>query len=160
MVPVTLETAVRSGNGEDYGVTVSATNITQIAGLLANEVTFWGTPGDPRHDISRGYVCLHEEPSCIAAKEPHPKSFLVLPTACPADPATEPFSSTMTARSWLEEANATHPQATYDLTDSLGEPLGIDGCNKLQFAPRVEAEPSSRCRDDLVGARIQHEHRR
>jgi hypothetical protein len=142
-VPVVLNTAVRIGDGEDYGVTVNVSNITQLGGLLANEVTFWGTPGDRRHDNSRGYRCLDDLGGCVAANEPHPNAFLLMPTSCPADPAREPFSSTLTARSWLEPAAGPHPEATFDLENPLGEPLGLDGCNQLPFAPRVEAEPTS-----------------
>ena len=142
-VPVVLNTAVRSGDGEDYGVTVNVSNITQLAGLMANEVTFWGTPGDRRHDNSRGYPCLDDLPGCVAANEPHPDAFLLMPTSCPANPAAEPYSSTLTARSWLEPAAGPHPEATFDLANPLGEPLGLDGCNQLPFAPRVEAEPTS-----------------
>ena len=60
--PVILDTAVRSGKAGteegDYGVTVNVSNISQLADLLYSTVTFWGTPGDPRHDISRGWSCL------------------------------------------------------------------------------------------------------
>ena len=55
--PVLLETALRTGG--DYGVTVNVTNITQIAGFLGSIVTFWGVPGDPRHDNQRGGGCLN-----------------------------------------------------------------------------------------------------
>ncbi len=143
LVPVVLNTAIRSGNGEDYGVTVNVSNITQLAGLLANEVTFWGTPGDTRHDNSRSYQCLSALNGCVTAHEPHPNAFLAMPTSCPAHPASEPFKSTLTARSWVEPAAGTHPEATFDLSNPLGEPLGLDGCNRLPFAPRVEAEPTS-----------------
>ena len=52
---VYLDTAIRSGS--DYGVTVKVSNITQIAGFLASRLTFWGVPGDPAHDNSRGWDC-------------------------------------------------------------------------------------------------------
>jgi hypothetical protein len=149
--PVTLDSSVRSGNGDDYGVTISVTNLTQIVGLLANEVTLWGTPGDPRHDASRGYVCLNAAPGCVAAKEPHPKAFLILPTSCPITPAAEPFTVSMMARSWLEPIDGSHPEATFNLHDSLGNPLGIDGCNQLPFAPHIQAEPTSNAATSPTG---------
>jgi hypothetical protein len=151
VVPVTLDSSVRGGNGEDYGVTVSVTNITQLAGLLANEVVFWGTPGDSRHDASRGYTCLNGASGCLLAKDPHPKAFLTMPTSCPANPASEPFSATLTARSWLEPVDVSHPEATFHMHDSLGNPLGIDGCNQLPFAPRIEAEPTSNAATSPTG---------
>src|SRR6202020_3027449 len=53
---VILDTSVRTGG--DYGVTVSVSNITQLSSFLANRVTFWGVPGDPIHDQSRGWQCI------------------------------------------------------------------------------------------------------
>ena len=57
--PVYLDTSVRTG--EDYGVTVSVNNTTEIAGFISARVTFWGVPGDPRHDSVRGWNCLAPE---------------------------------------------------------------------------------------------------
>ena len=57
-IPVFLDTSVRTG--EDYGVTAHVENITQLVGFLANTVTFWGVPGDSRHDNIRGSGCLAE----------------------------------------------------------------------------------------------------
>ena len=54
--PVFLDTSVRTG--EDYGVTVTAANITQEIGFITNTVTFWGVPGAPAHDGQRGDDCL------------------------------------------------------------------------------------------------------
>ena len=52
---VVLDTSVRTGG--DYGVTVSVKDIPQLAVLLESRVTFWGVPGDQRHDNSRGWFC-------------------------------------------------------------------------------------------------------
>lgn len=51
-----LDASVRTGG--DYGVTVSANNITQTAAFLSSQITIWGWPGDPRHNNSRGYGCV------------------------------------------------------------------------------------------------------
>ena len=58
-VPVVLDTSLRDGPGEDYGVNVTSTNISQVAGVTSVRVTFWGVPNDPRHDNSRGWGCLY-----------------------------------------------------------------------------------------------------
>ena len=55
-VQVVLDTAVRTG--EDYGVTVSVHYASQAVQVLGSRVTFWGVPGDPRHDQSRGWSCF------------------------------------------------------------------------------------------------------
>ena len=77
--PVILDTSVRSGG--DYGVTLGSTNISQTIGLMSFSLTFWGVPGDPRHDQQRGWKCLAGE-ECPATDEQHPPAFLSLPTSC------------------------------------------------------------------------------
>jgi len=137
--PVFLNTSVRSGPGEDYGVTVSSLNTSQIAALDSSEVTFWGVPGDPSHDDSRGWGCLNvtrEKPSvglaCESPAETHPPALLMLPTSCPGSP----LQSSVELDSWTEPANV--------ITAPTTRPLqALDGCNRLAFAPTVQAEPTT-----------------
>jgi hypothetical protein len=104
--PVILDTAVRSGKAGtpdgDYGVTVSTANTSQLVNLLAATVTFWGTPGDPIHDNSRGWSCLTGGKlaelaggeivtgPCKPEEQKSPAAFLTLPTNCAA-----PFATTV-----------------------------------------------------------------
>ena len=138
-VPVILDTSLRDGPGEDYGINVNVTNITQIASLVSARVTVWGTPGDPRHDNSRGWGCLDntrgdtkpvEFPVCVLAQEPKPTPFLVLPTSCAA-----PHSS-VEADSWTEPGK---------LVSALpSEPIEtLGGCNHVPFTPTIEAKPTT-----------------
>jgi hypothetical protein len=50
--PVFLDTTVRTGN--DYGLTVTAPNISQAALIAASKVTIWGVPANPAHNSWRG----------------------------------------------------------------------------------------------------------
>ena len=90
--PVFIDTSVRSGS--DYGVTVNVQNITQTASFLSSEVTFWGVPGDARHDGQRGWGCIYQARGaesvqpCAPAEEQHPKPFLSLPSSCARGLAT------------------------------------------------------------------------
>ena len=133
-----LDTAIRSGS--DYGVTVKVSNITQIPGLFASRLTFWGVPGDPAHDDARGWDCGFPHDSrkmsdlCPAGVS-DPPPFLSLPTSC-----SGPMRTTLQADSWLEP----HPS----LAQSLEAPLfaedqigGLDGCNRLQFNPEIGVTP-------------------
>jgi hypothetical protein len=135
-VYVILDTSVRSGPGEDYGVTVSSTNIPQNAGLEGVQLTFWGVPGDPRHDNLRGEQCILAQYGpghrpCLALNAIHPPSFLTMPTSC-----TGPLQSTGEADSWNEPNNRVHVPTT--------EPLqAMDGCNRLPFSPSMSAEPTT-----------------
>ena len=135
-VPVLIDTALRSGAGEDYGVTASTTNISQVATLLSSQVTFWGVPGDHRHDNARGWGCLEAtrvatpEVPCMVPQEPHPPALLTLPTSC-----TGPLASSTKIDSWAD------PGAFVNRASSPMQAL--DGCNRLPFAPAVHAEPTS-----------------
>jgi hypothetical protein len=148
---VTLDTAIRSGihSGapEDYGVTVSTSNVTQLVSFLASTVTFWGTPGLPSHDVSRGWNCVaegfwvdHEAP-CSASGSSNPVPLLTLPTNC-----SVPFATAAYGDSWPNQAD---PQglvaepAFYSLGDPGATPLSIDGCGNLAFQPRISSEPTS-----------------
>ncbi len=116
--PVYLDTSVRTGS--DYGVTVSTANITESVGFMASRVTFWGVPGDPRHDAKRG------GPSPEAA---HPAPLLSLPTSC-----TGPMQSSMEADSWT--------QPGVFLSSEANEPMAeLDGCNHLPFNPEISVAP-------------------
>jgi hypothetical protein len=135
-VIVTLDTSLRSGPGEDYGITVSAPNTTQEAGLTMAKVTFWGVPGDPRHDSSRGWSCLSESEGlthglCTPSEDEHPPAFLTMPTAC-----NGPLRTSLVTNPWIQQsAFGTYPSS---------EPLqALDGCNRLPFNPTMSAEPST-----------------
>jgi hypothetical protein len=148
--PVILDTAVRSGPGEDYGVTVNVSNIPQLSNFLSSTVTFWGTPGDPSHDPSRGWGCLvaghwnsgnPEPPPCESQRQAKPPAFLTLPTNCEA-----PFDPAVEGESWTDPAHpvaATFAPFSYLLRDASGQLLGLTGCNQLPFAPTIAAEPTT-----------------
>lgn len=131
-VPVILDTSVRTGG--DYGVTVTVENISQQVDFSGSEVTFWGVPGDPRHDLQRGWSCLnksfgHPEEECLPEEQVHPPPLLALPTSCLGS-----LAPTIEADSWADEgAFATFP---------TNEPmLGMEGCGHLQFQPSITVAP-------------------
>jgi hypothetical protein len=127
LTAVVLDTAVRTGG--DYGVTVTVGNIPETASLLASQVTFWGVPGDPRHDNARGWGCLAVARGlagrCDPLEEAHPPPLLTLPASC-----TGPLQSSVEADSWQQPGDF----------QSLApiEPLpAMDGCNRLAFNPTI-----------------------
>jgi hypothetical protein len=143
-VPVILDTSVRTGG--DYGVTVTVRNISEIANFIASRVTFWGIPGDPRHDSVRGWSCIEGGvyqhlngteglPPCTPLGQVKPPPFLVLPTSC-----TGQLQTSIEADSWSAPGVFTEP-----LT-ALGEPA-LDGCNRLPFSSTISVVP-----DGLAGS--------
>ncbi|MBA3866087.1 MAG: hypothetical protein H0X42_07040, partial [Solirubrobacterales bacterium] len=155
--PVILDTSLRSGPGEDYGVTVSAANTSQVINFLSSTLTFWGAPADSRHGESRGWGCLAgghwaeggNGLTCTPSSLPKPPAFLTLPTNCSA-----PFATTAEGVSWPNQANpagATFAPFHYSLADNSGNPLGLTACNQLPFAPQVHAEPTSNAATSPTG---------
>ncbi len=147
-VPVLLDTSVRTG--EDYGVTVTVDNITQTASFLANEVTFWGVPGDERHEAARGYGCLENARNisssgkykCTPLGAHTPPPLLVLPTSC-----NGPLHSTVEADSWKQEGAFQ--------TFGTVEPLqALDGCNRLQFEPSITVAPDGQAGSTPTGLTV------
>jgi hypothetical protein len=143
-VAVVIDTSVRSG--KDYGVDVSVHDITQTAGLLSSQVTFWGVPGDPRHDDARGWECVAGGKFAEQAGQPCPETtgltaepFLTLPTSCAADPQTEPVTLSMDADSWASPENMLG--AEYAWMDSEGQLLGFERCGGLPFEPSIDVTP-------------------
>jgi hypothetical protein len=137
---VTLDTSVRTG--EDYGIVVSSNDISELPNIVKAETTFWGVPGDPRHDDARGWSCLQNElkveetigsegaiPPCKPQEEQNPPAFLTLPSAC-----TGPLQTSLEAVSW------TKPEAGLVYTPST--PMeSLDGCNKVPFSAGIEVAP-------------------
>jgi hypothetical protein len=134
--PVLLDTALRSGPGEDYGVTVSSTDTSQLAGLLSSQVTLWGVPGDPAHDASRGWGCLdglREQGSvCEGGSEPNPPAFLTTPTSC----SGQPLEGEVVLDSWADPSKLVAQPFT-------SSPEAMEGCNQLSFVPSFQAEPTT-----------------
>jgi hypothetical protein len=148
--PTYLDTSVRTGG--DYGVTVSVNNITELIGFESSRVTFWGVPGDPRHDPERGWNCLkpEEEKSlpCAGTEQRQPPPLLTLPTSC-----TGPVHTTLEADSWQQERVFT-PPFDYAFKDNLGRPIGMDGCNQVPFTPSIKVTPDGQAGSTPTGLTV------
>jgi hypothetical protein len=155
--PVILDTAVRDekgphGEAPDYGVTVSAINITQLVNFMSATTVFWGAPAAASHNEARGWGCLNSvgfEQPCEPSNNPKPTAFLTLPTNCaaPFDPLFEGVSwPTLAAPTGFEAEPRQSP-----LVDQAGNPLGLVACNQVPFDPHIEAEPTSNAATSPTG---------
>ena len=148
---ITLDTAVRTGG--DYGVDVNVSNISQVVQLIGSQVTLWGVPGDPRHNSQRGIDCLiggafGEGHPCEPLQETSaPPPFLTLPTSC-----TTPWTASVTADSWAQPTVLAGGE--YALHDQFGHALGLSGCNRLTFEPRISATPDGRAGSTPTGLTV------
>lgn len=147
LVPVVIDTAVEPG--DDYDVTATVTNASQLAGLLSSQVTFWGVPGDARHNQARGWECINNgihfekgevNTPCPTAPDLPQTPLLTSPTYCPT-PAGEPVTSSVEAESWLERGDVTQQASVWSGVSQ--EALGFEGCQELPFAPALGASPGA-----------------
>ncbi len=143
-IPVFLDTSVRTG--EDYGVTARVENIPQLVGFLANTVTFWGVPGDSRHDNVRGSGCLaevdgeseeerrlHGVPPCTRTEASEPPPFLALPTSC-----TGALQDSVQADSWVEPHTEVSLPSEPRQLPLEGSMQALDGCGSLAFGSEIK----------------------
>jgi hypothetical protein len=130
---IVIDTAVDPDS--DYRIVAETRNLTQIAQFLASTLTLWGSPGDPRHDGSRGNECLLDlggSPDCERPAGLSETPFLRLPVSCSAplefgaeaEPWSVPIGSVIDSKSFSGEA--------------------LRGCNRIPFDPTIAAAPSSK----------------
>jgi hypothetical protein len=138
--PVLLDTSVRSGPGEDWGVDLDTSELPQDAGLISARVTFWGAPDGLAHKESRGWGCLElerartvisYEPCLSFSDEAHPPALVRLPTSC-----TGALQSSVQVDSW--------PAGSEPETFMPSEPLpALSGCSQVPFSPTITTEPTT-----------------
>ncbi|HUA10399.1 MAG TPA: hypothetical protein VMA83_00160 [Solirubrobacteraceae bacterium] len=152
-VPVVLRTAIPSGG--TYAVEVTVEDISQVVSILSSEVTLWGTPGDARHQSSRGWQCLDGaelraeglEANCEPNSEPSPTAFLTLPTACEQAPEVD-----MSGSSWA--GGPDFPEQTISgLTPSTPFPQ-MTGCGSLEFDPSLTVAPEATAASTPTGLNV------
>ena len=150
-VSVHLVATVRSE--PDYGVTVTVRNTPQPLPFYTVKTTFWGVPADPSHDEWRygpneaGEHCMNALGPTGALCPVHPAKvlpFLTNPSAC---------SSTSVAighaDSWAE--TGVFASASAGNLNGSGEPIGVSGCDAVDFRPTFEARPTTNLADSPSG---------
>jgi hypothetical protein len=145
---VVLNTAVRTGDQADtpgqgdYGVQVSATNLSELAQVLGSEVTLWGIPGAASHDPSRGWECIRigngentsSEGHCETPETHSESAFLTLPTACAA-----PLQSIVAGEAWpIKAPGEDGVGQSVRLQDQFQFLTSFTACGLLPFGPTVK----------------------
>jgi hypothetical protein len=145
--PIFLDTSVRTGG--DYGVTVKVSNINQAVTFVGSRVTFWGVPGDPRHDSQRGWSCVEgkaregeSKVPCTPTAQHLPPPFLELPTSC-----TGSLQTMVEGDSWQ------HEESFVSAEPSLSLPA-LDGCNELPFSPSISVTPDGQAGSTPTGLNV------
>jgi hypothetical protein len=141
--PILLTGSVRSGG--DYGVSISSLDISQALSIAGVSATFWGVPADPSHDPFRG-SCLNNNGTsngnCPAGVVPKP--LLTLPTSCAG-----PQTTTISADSWSDPG--VFEMDSFLSHDNSNNPIGIEGCDRLDFSPSITAKPTTEAASSATG---------
>ncbi|HEY1284594.1 MAG TPA: hypothetical protein VGF04_00760, partial [Solirubrobacterales bacterium] len=128
-VPINVPITVRTGS--DYGLRMTVSGITQEIPFAGADITVWGFPADPEHDVDRFHVgesgcaglastsCI--VPPYVTAGIPV-KPFVDNPTVCTGQPLT----ATLTVTSYESPGSPSQAQASYPPTTS---------CEKQVFNP-------------------------
>src|SRR4029077_18669423 len=152
---VTFDASVRSGG--DYGVTINVNNLTEVVNPIFTQSVFWGVPGDPSHDESRGWGCVAggyyvevaNAPPCQLLGQVNPKPLLTLPTSC-----SLPFAGALEGDSWPTKSDPQGLQLVpkeYSLTDNFGREVGLTGCDQLPFSPSIQVAPDTNAASTPTG---------
>jgi hypothetical protein len=170
-VPITMTANVR--NGGDYGVTIGSANIPIAIPIDGIDVTFWGTPADPRHDSQRCDVFHYEQQSdgseaCGGplgsiegpnASPVPPAAFLRMPVTCTAA-ATGLFSE-LSVDSWAQPGTFltrglfSHYAPFFPAGESeWGAQVGVSGCSAVPFKPTVTVQPTNQQADTPSGLSV------
>jgi hypothetical protein len=151
----TMSAGVTVRTGSDYGVTVAMRDSPAGAvPLVGATITLWGVPADPAHDPERARLCvgvLGVPLTCLpggresfAPRRP----FLANPTECESGPPV----TTMRARSWQDQS--TLQSASFVLRSSEGDPVSLDGCERLPFDPSIRIRPQTQVADSPAGYEV------
>jgi uncharacterized repeat protein (TIGR01451 family) len=133
----------------DYALGADIRNIPQYGSMSGTTLEFWGNPSASSHDRLRGTGCFPrgEEAVCrseAASSACHASGgkvfcpteaskipLITMPSAC-----SGPLSATLTADSWQNPGHFV--SGSTQTTGYAGEPVGVNGCDKLPYHPANE----------------------
>jgi len=156
--PVLLAPTVRSDG--DWGLNISARDVSEAAPVYSTRVVLWGDPSDPSHDLQRCAILSHVGDICPGYNaaggsggpglhEPHvstvpPSALLSNPTRCTGTPDI----TTIRMAPWTDPAPF-EPDGDPDLTpptswfsDTASTPP-LTGCEALVFTPSIDVKPTA-----------------
>lgn len=131
----------------DYSLTARSGEIPQYGLTTGAGFEFWGSPSDSSHNNRRGNCGygFGASGSCPVAANETP--FITMPSAC-----SGPLTTTVSISSWEEPDSFI--STDIPSTDTGGNPVGITGCNALEFEPTLTARPTTNVADSASGLEV------
>ncbi len=130
----------------DYGVSISVINTSQAISFDEVTTTFWGVPASSTHDELRGSCLGPFGPSGgkCPSNPPEVLPFLTNPSAC-----SETSVAAGHVDSWQDSGIFASAEAGNE--NVSGEPIGIAGCDAVDFSPKLLARPTTNSADSPSG---------
>lgn len=150
---VTVDTGVRTGR--NYGATATVSNTVQYSRFVGSQLTIWGVPAAAQHDGQRGFGCVWvgDEIDGCPTSPPAPSSptpFLTLPTSCQS-----PFHVGFEGTTWpVPTEPSLRIEDGFTLSGSGGEPLSLEGCQRLDFSPQIQLTPDTQDASSPLGPTV------
>jgi hypothetical protein len=129
----------------NYALTASVKDIPVYGSVSGVRVDLWGNPTDPSHDYRRGYCAIPAATGEACTTERLNAPLLTMPSACSDDPLTLALS----ADAWEERGKFISDSSS--TLDAEGNPIGISGCNALEFKPTISSQASTNLADSPTG---------
>jgi hypothetical protein len=126
-VPVTIDVGVNPD--PPHNLIALGSDVSQAIRFYGVEVSVWGNPASPVHDLERGRcITTPEADSCPVALPERP--FLTAPRSC-----SGPLQAKFETDSWQ------NPDAWLEYP--VESPPGVFGCPGLPFAPAISSSPTT-----------------
>ena len=128
-----------------YSLSAGADNLLEFGNISGFAVELWGDPSAASHGYRRGQCGLNGLPyPTTCPVEPRDTPFVTMPSACSGPPATGIRMNT-----WQNPGATISDSAV--TTDADGNPVGVSGCDQLEFAPTLQARPTTKVADSPSG---------
>jgi hypothetical protein len=146
-IPIALPVTVRSAT--DFGLVFTVSGITQEVPLSEADLTFWGFPADPSHEMERfpkgspgnPAGCPNEATTgCLTS--PTKASVAPRPFTSNASICGKPMPTALDVETYQRPGVLTHADASYPM---------LSACQKQTFAPVAQARLSSGEADSPTG---------
>ncbi len=129
----------------EYALTSDTRDILEYGLISGVSVDLWGNPSDSSHDYRRGQCAFPSRYGSACTTERVDAPLLTMPSSCSASPLT----TTITIDSWQERGKFVSGSSHTE--DADGNPIGIDGCNALEFNPTISSQPTTNLADSPTG---------
>jgi hypothetical protein len=135
-----IEGFVRTG--EDYGLSAVTNDIPHIIQISGFKVILWANSSAKRYDEVRGR-CMKFVGTCPGG-EPQTMPLVSMPSNCGG-----PLTTRAAVSSWAKPE--VFSRGSFQSADANGNPVGVEGCNQLEFNPSIESKATTTLADSPSG---------